>query len=106
MSDVDLMLQFLVQIIVILSACKLVGWFGSKFLGQTQVVMEMVTGVILGPSCFGAFFPSAQAWVFPSATIAKIGTVPVKHPSMTVLYVVAQLGLVLYMFTVGLEFNV
>ncbi len=106
MTDVDLMLQFLVQIIVILSACKVVGWLGSKFLGQTQVVMEMVTGVILGPSCFGAFFPQAQAWVFPSAAVAKIGSVPVKHPSMTVLYVVAQIGLVLYMFTVGLEFNV
>ncbi len=105
MTDVDLMLQFLVQVIVVLSACKVVGWIGAKFLGQTQVVMEMVTGVILGPSCFGAFFPQAQAWVFPSATIAKIGSVPVKHPSMTVLYVVAQIGLVLYMFTVGLEFN-
>ncbi len=106
MTDVDLMLLFLVQIIVILGACKVVGWFGSKFLGQTQVVMEMVTGVILGPSCFGAFFPKLQAWVFPAAAIAKVGGVPVKHPSMTVLYVVAQLGLVLYMFTVGLEFNV
>ncbi len=106
MTDVDLMLHFLVQIILILSACKVVGWFGSKFLGQTQVVMEMVTGVILGPSCFGAFFPELQKYVFPSGVIGKFNGAEVKHPSMTVLYVIAQIGLVLYMFTVGLEFNI
>ncbi len=106
MTDVDLMLRFLVQILVILSACKAVGWFGSKFLGQTQVVMEMVTGVILGPSVFGAYLPDAQKWVFPSGVIGKFGGADVKHPSMTVLYVIAQIGLVLYMFTVGLEFNI
>ena len=105
MTDVDLMLRFLVQLLVVLGACRAVGWFGKRFLGQTQVVMEMVVGVCLGPSLLGAFFPAAQAWLFPSAVLAKLDGVPVRHPSMGVLYVVAQLGLVLYMFLVGTEFD-
>ncbi len=106
MTDVDLMLRFLVQLLVVLGACRAVGWLGQRFLGQTQVVMEMVVGVCLGPSLLGAFFPKAQAWLFPSAVLTKIDGVAVKHPSMGVLYVVAQLGLVLYMFLVGTEFDV
>lgn len=106
MTDVDLMLRFLVQLLVVLGACRVLGWLGQRFLGQTQVVMEMIVGVCLGPSLLGAFFPKAQAWLFPSAVLTKIDGVPVKHPSMGVLYVVAQLGLVLYMFLVGTEFDV
>ncbi|CAN5356346.1 cation:proton antiporter [soil metagenome] len=105
MTDVDLMLRFLVQILAILGSCRVIGWLGQRFLGQTQVVMEMVVGVCLGPSLFGAFFPSAQAWLFPSGPVGMLDGVPVKHPSMGVLYVIAQLGLVLYMFLVGTEFD-
>src|SRR5689334_10060181 len=53
----------------------------------------MVTGVLLGPSLFGLVAPDANAWVFPKA-------------SMPVLYAISQIGLVLYMFMVGLEFDV
>lgn len=103
MNDVDLMLRFLLQAIVILGACRLVGTLGRKFLGQTQVVMEMATGVMLGPSLLGAFFPQVQTWLFPAKLVTE--GVSTKHPSMAVLYVMAQLGLVLYMFLVGLEFD-
>lgn len=105
MTDVDLMLRFLVQLLVVLGACRAMGWLGQRFLGQTQVVMEMVTGVCLGPSLLGAFFPNIQVWLFPSEVLTKLNGVPVKHPSIGVLYVVAQLGLVLYMFLVGTEFD-
>ncbi len=104
MSDVDLMLRFMVQILVILTACRVIGFLGKRFLGQTQVVMEMIVGVCLGPSLLGAFFPLAQAWLFPSEKIVTAaGKLP--NPSMGVLYVIAQLGLVLYMFLVGTEFD-
>ena len=96
------MLRFLVQLLVVLGACRAIGWFGKRFLGQTQVVMEMVVGVMLGPSLLGALFPAAQAWLFPSESLGD----GFRHPSMSVLYVVAQLGLVLYMFLVGTEFDV
>ena len=95
------MLRFLVQLLVVLGACRAVGWFGKRFLGQTQVVMEMVVGVMLGPSLLGAFFPAAGAWLFPSGLVGD----GFRHPSMSALYVIAQLGLVLYMFLVGTEFD-
>ena len=105
MTDVDLMLRFLVQILAILVACRAIGWFGKRFLGQTQVVMEMVVGVVLGPSVFGALLPSAQKWLFPSDKVALLDGTKASHPSMSILYVLAQIGLVLYMFLVGTEFD-
>lgn len=108
MVDVDLMLRFMLQAIVVLGACKAIGWVGQRFLGQTQVVMEMLTGVILGPSLLGLLAPATQAYLFPkSIQIVQNGApVTVKHPSMMILYIIAQLGLVLYMFLIGLEFDV
>lgn len=108
MTDVDLMLRFLIQLLVVLGVCKVVGWIGQKFLGQTQVVMEMLAGVILGPSVFGLLSPKGQEWLFPGKATYLINGVETsaKHPSMFVLYTAAQLGLVLYMFLVGLEFNI
>ena len=55
----------------------------------------MVTGVLLG-----LLAPEAQAWLFPK-TLAAGGP----HPSMLILYALSQIGLVLYMFIVGMEFN-
>lgn len=103
MTDVDLGIRFFLQLAVILAACRAFGWIGRRFLGQTQVVMEMVAGVLLGPSLFGMLFPTAQEWLFPQK--ALIGTEAIRHPSMGILYVTSQVGLVIYMFLVGLEFD-
>jgi len=65
MTDLDLMLRFMLQVMIVLAACKAVGWLGSKYLGQTQVVMEMVTGVLLGPSVLGRSMPELQGYLFP-----------------------------------------
>ena len=102
------MLRFMLQLLVVLIACKAVGWLGVKFLGQTQVVMEMLTGVLLGPSLFGLLAPQAQGWLFPqSLTVVTNGVeTTTKHPSMMILYCISQIGLILYMFLIGLEFNV
>jgi Kef-type K+ transport system membrane component KefB len=77
---------------VILATCRLIGWLGQKYLKQPQVVSEMIAGVLLGPSLLGLFLPEIQKWVFPTETKG-------------VLYVVAQLGVGLYMFLVGLGFR-
>lgn len=69
-------------------ACRVVGWAGRKFLGQPQVVGEMIAGVVLGPSLLGLFFPDVQAAIFPKEM-------------KNVLYSGAQLGVGLYMFLVG-----
>ena len=91
MTDTELAALFFLQIGVIVFVCRLVGWAGARA-GQPQVVGEMVAGFLLGPSFFGWVMPAAQAQLFPPAT-------------MRVLSVVSQLGLVLYMFCVGLEFR-
>ncbi len=51
MTNFDLVLRLFLQLTVILAACRVVGIIGRKF-GQTQVVLEMVAGVLLGPSFF------------------------------------------------------
>ena len=70
----------------------MVGWLAS-YAGQPQVVGEMIAGVMLGPSLFGWLAPAAQAALFPAA-------------SKAILYSVSQVGLVLYMFLVGLDFDI
>ena len=82
---------FFLQMTVILLACRVVGWVARKF-GQPQVVGEMIAGVLLGPSLLGLFFPDQMAALFPKE-------------SRAILSVVAQLGVGLYMFLVGMEFK-
>lgn len=102
---------FFLQLLVILATARAVGWLGKRFFGQTQVMGEMVAGILLGPSLFGLLAPQAQAWLFPKILTAADGSAvmahasKVLHPSMAILYAVAQLGLALYMFVVGMEFD-
>ena len=88
----DFSVHFFLQLAVILLACRVVGWLGQKFLGQPQVVGEMIAGVVLGPSLLGLLFPHLQGMIFPKET-------------KNVLYVGAQLGVGLYMFMVGTSFQ-
>ena len=66
--------------------------FGCIFhhIHQPRVVGEMTAGILLGPSLFGRFFPGTFAFVFPASSM----------PALTVL---SQVGLLLFMFVVGLE---
>nr|WP_217431820.1 cation:proton antiporter [Brevundimonas vesicularis] len=77
---------------IIIAACRIVGWLAKRYLGQPQVVGEMIAGVILGPSLFGLLAPDLQAALFP-------------RESRSILFVGAQLGVGLYMFLVGLGFR-
>ena len=79
------------QIAVILIACKICS-FAMRRIGQPATIGEMIAGVLLGPSLLGLLAPDVSAWLFP----------PVSKP---VLHEIAQVGLTLYMFTVGLEFR-
>lgn len=92
MTNFDLSVLFFLQIFVILVVCRVVGYIGTK-LGQPQVVGEMIAGVVLGPSVFGLLAPQLQAQLFPKE-------------SRSLIYAVAQVGLVLYMFVIGMEFDV
>ena len=91
MSNFDLAARFFLQLVTILTTCHGVSVL-TRRLRQPHVVSEMIAGVILGPSVFGLLFPDAQEYFFPAE-------------SKPVLYVISHLGIVLYMFLVGLEFR-
>jgi Kef-type K+ transport system membrane component KefB len=89
MRDVPI---YFLQMFVILATCRFFGWLVRRWLRQPQVIGEMIAGVVLGPSLLGLLAPGLQSFLFP----------PESRP---VLYVVAQLGIGLYMFLVGLDFR-
>ncbi len=85
----------LLDLLTALTAVVLLGrLLGRLFaaLGQPPVIGEVVAGIVLGPSLLGWIAPSLYAFVLPPAVM----------PSLSVL---ANLGVVLYMFLVGLELN-
>lgn len=98
MNNVSLAVQFFLQIAVILIACRVVGAIAARF-GQPQVVAEMITGVLLGPSLFGLLAPEWQQWLFPWDTTQS------ERDTSCYLFPASQLGLALYMFIVGMEFR-
>ncbi len=70
-----------------------------RYIGQPPVIGEILAGLALGPSLLGAISPAAMHWLIPPASV---------DPGLTVassLKVIAQLGVILYMFLVGLELN-
>lgn len=81
--------QLILSIGAVLLAARALGWIFQR-IGQPSVVGEMAAGILLGPSFLGRFFPGIFAYVFPSSSL----------PALTVL---SQLGLLLFMFVVGLE---
>jgi Kef-type K+ transport system membrane component KefB len=91
MSNLQLAVHFFFQIAVILLFCQVVGRLG-RYIGQPQVVSEMIAGVLLGPSLLGLFFPELFGRLFPAETLR-------------VLFPISQLGLAAYMFVVGMEFR-
>ena len=63
-----------------------------QYLGQPKVVGEMISGVLLGPTCFGYFCPALSANIF-------------SKDIMPFLFVISNLGLSFYMFLVGSEID-
>ena len=97
-ANVDLAVRFFLQIALILAACRAVGAVALRF-GQPQVVAEMVTGVLLGPSLFGLLAPEWQQALFPWDRAQAL------RDTQCYLFPASQLGLALYMFIVGMEFR-
>ena len=81
--------QLILSVGTILLSARVLGWIFQR-IGQPRVVGEMTAGIILGPSLLGRFFPGAFGYIFPSS-------------SLPVLTALSQLGLLLFMFVVGLE---
>jgi Kef-type K+ transport system membrane component KefB len=70
-----------------------------RIIGQPPVIGEVIAGLCLGPSLLGAISPEAMHLLIPASSADPHGLVSVA------LRIIAQLGVVLYMFVVGLELN-
>ncbi|MFN3324827.1 MAG: cation:proton antiporter [Bryobacteraceae bacterium] len=87
----SVLLQVIIQLIVIIAAARITGQIFRR-MGQPVVCGEIAAGLILGPSLFGRFFPEAFQTVF--------------DPSVSETFsILSQVGLVLLMFLIGLEFD-
>lgn len=87
----EVVLALLYQLLAILVATRVVVWLVRR-VGQTDVSGEILAGLLLGPSCLGAIAPQAMHRLF--------------DPSVSQIFVgIAQVGLVLLMFQIGLEFE-
>ena len=88
--DVVLRLDtFLIQIVIILAVAQIMG-LALRKVSQPAVVGEMLAGILLGPSVLGALWPTGYALLFPAGTVRFLASL-------------SQLGLVMFMFLVGLE---
>ncbi len=79
------------QIILILTTARLFGTVFSK-LGQPSVVGEIIAGIFLGPSIIGLLFPEFTRFVFPADSLKN-------------LQFLSQIGLIFFMFMIGMELD-
>lgn len=85
----------LLHVLLTLAAVVALGWLlGTvfRYFGQPAVIGEIVAGIALGPSLLGRFWPEAAEVILPIAVAPYLS-------------VIAQLGVILYMFLIGLELN-
>jgi Kef-type K+ transport system membrane component KefB len=81
----------LLQIITIILVARFFGWIFRK-IGQPSVIGEMIAGIALGPSLLGMHFPEFWASLFPAASMGN-------------LKFLSQIGLILFMFVIGMELD-
>ena len=85
------LLHVLIALAAVVLAGRLLGRLFTR-IGQPPVIGEVIAGILLGPSLLGRIAPDIAAYVLPSSVAPFLG-------------VIAQLGVMLYMFMVGLQLN-
>jgi len=86
-----ILLQLLCALSFILIVTRIFGGLAKK-IGEPAVIGEVLGGIVIGPSLLGWVFPAVSAFFFPPEVLPHIS-------------VIAQLGIIFYMFVVGLEFD-
>lgn len=81
----------ILQIVIIIIAARSFGWIFKK-MGQPSVIGEILAGIVLGPSLLGLYFPEVSSFLFPAKSLGN-------------LQVLSQIGLILFMFIIGMELN-
>ena len=87
----DLALHVLVALAVVVIAGRTLANLIVR-IGQPPVIGEVLSGILLGPSLLGRLAPHVEDYLFPATA----------RPALSV---IAQIGVVIYMFVVGLEFD-
>jgi Kef-type K+ transport system membrane component KefB len=87
----DPLTRLFLQLFIVIAVSYLIGWIFAYF-GQAAVVGEMMAGVLLGPSVFGLLTPAAFQFVFAASSLGA-------------LRLLSQIGVCLFMFTVGMEMD-
>jgi Kef-type K+ transport system membrane component KefB len=90
-GSVDLLLHVLLALSVVIIVARAFGAL-LKLIGQPAVIGEVIGGIVLGPSFLRNFAPEVAESLIPAGTLPSLG-------------IIAQLGVILFMFLVGLEFN-
>ena len=83
--------RLILQLVVIVLVARAFG-FVARRVGQTPVIGEIAAGVLLGPSLLGWMAPDVSAFLFPAS-------------SMPILQLFSQIGVLLFMFVVGVELD-
>ncbi len=81
----------LAQIVTIILVARIFGWICMK-IRQPSVIGEMIAGIVLGPSLLGMYFPEFSAFLFPKESLGN-------------LQFLSQIGLILFMYIVGMELD-
>jgi Kef-type K+ transport system membrane component KefB len=87
----DTVVLVLIEVLIVIGLSRLVG-LGCRWIKQPLVIGEIVAGIMLGPSLFGLIAPDLAAALFPAEAV----------PFLNVL---SQVGLIFFMFLIGLELN-
>jgi Kef-type K+ transport systems, membrane components len=82
----------LAQIVTIIFVARIFGWICKK-IGQPTVIGEIIAGIVLGPSLIGMYFPEFSAALFPAQSLGNLNFL-------------SQIGLILFMFIVGMEIDI
>lgn len=88
----DTLFHVLLALVAVIIIARITGLLLRRF-GQPMVIGEILAGIMLGPSLLGRVAPGATHFLFPPEIVPLLG-------------VVSQIGIVLYMFLVGLRLDI
>ena len=88
---IDTVILVLIEVLIVIGVSRLMG-LAFRWIKQPLVIGEIVAGIMLGPSLFGWVAPDLAATLFPPEAVSFLN-------------VLSQVGLIFFMFLIGLELN-
>src|SRR6266542_2839814 len=91
LTSAEINVRVLLALTIVIGGSRFCGW-AISLIGQPRVHGEILAGILLGPSFLGIIWGSSTDYVFPAEILGVLKTL-------------AQIGLVIFMFLIGLELN-